>query len=57
MSKDTLNRLCDKRLKANDFAQAPRNYTPISKFEIALIAICIVIAVILFCLQLYKAYF
>jgi len=56
MPNDTLNRVCAKRLKAKDFAQSPRNYMPISKFEIVIIALCIFIAVVLLCLQIYKAY-
>lgn len=57
MPNNNLDRVCVKRLKADDFAQDDLDYVPTSKFEIVLMIILAVLTALLFACYAYNELF
>lgn len=53
MPNNNLDRICAKRLKADDFAQDDLDYVPTSKFEIGLISVLAALTLLLLLLACY----
>lgn len=57
MPNNNLDRVCVKRLKADDFAQDDLDYVPTSKFEIVLISVLAALTLLLLACYAYKELF
>ena len=52
-----LDRICAKRLHSKDFAQGSQNYMPTSKFEIGIMILLAILALVLLACNVFKTYF
>lgn len=57
MPNNNLDRICAKRLKADDFAQDDLDYVPTSKFEIVLISVLAALTLLLLACYAYNELF